>query len=148
MRKHEQRDNEIYARRKAGRTYKSLSSEFGISLERVRQICEKAKRREEREEKGNEFDNRICSLNHGIRIYNALVRGGVRTFEDLRKYSADDLLRFRAMGKVCVDELVEAGLVSEEVTFEYPKSTLVMTPDGIITIEEYQKRQSSIENRG
>jgi hypothetical protein len=41
------RNLEIYDKRKEGWTFRKLSSEFGLSLERIRQICVKAGRIEE-----------------------------------------------------------------------------------------------------
>lgn len=42
------RDADVFKSRTSGSTYKSIAEEFGISIERVRQICKKVEREKER----------------------------------------------------------------------------------------------------
>ena len=46
QRKHKERDSYIYKQRKNGRTYTSIGNQFGITSERVKQICDKEQRLE------------------------------------------------------------------------------------------------------
>ena len=88
------RNNEIVNERLAGRTYRSIGEEYGLSTNRVRQICEKEnaikKRQERLKEIRREHAEREKYLDeHGRldgltpRLYNAVRRGGADTKDEL-----------------------------------------------------------------
>lgn len=49
----------------------------------------------------------IGYLNLSIRSYNCLVRGGIRTLEDLQNLSVDDLMRIRNLGMRSAQEIID-----------------------------------------
>lgn len=73
----EKRNAEIADLRKKGMKLKEIADAYGISRERIRQICIKEKRKEEKRNNG-ELDTRLSN-----RLYLALKRAGILTEEEL-----------------------------------------------------------------
>ena len=130
VRKNAQRDYDIFVRRKNGETLSSLAKEFGLSVERIRQIikkvmyeCEMAKRYSEFKENINEslMGVDVLIIRYGafierhviIRAYNALryatpcVDYTKWNFENFLKkanlLSYDQLLKCRNIGVKTAD---------------------------------------------
>lgn len=65
-----QRNQEIARRRKSGETYRSIASDFGISTERVKQICD----RQDWEARRRDQYPKLQILDIPFQIYGALTR--------------------------------------------------------------------------
>ena len=113
------RNNEIVNERLAGRTYRSIGEEYGLSTNRVRQICEKEnaikKRQERLKEIRREHAEREKYLDeHGRldgltpRLYNAVRRGGADTKDELvDMLCSEDGIEVRNVGSKSIAELEE-----------------------------------------
>ena len=113
------RNNEIVNERLAGRTYRSIGEEYGLSTNRVRQICEKEnaikKRQERLKEIRREQAEREKYLDeHGRldgltpRLYNAVRGGGADTKDELVKMlCSKDGIEVINVGSKSIAELEE-----------------------------------------
>lgn len=113
------RNNEIVNERLAGRTYRSIGEEYGLSTNRVRQICEKEnaiKRYQERMKKKRivQAEREKYLDEHGRldgltpRIYNAVRRGGADTKDELvDMLCSEDGIEVRNVGSKSIAELEE-----------------------------------------
>ena len=113
------RNNEIVNERLAGRTYRSIGEEYGLSTNRVRQICEKEnaiKRYQERmkgkrillaeREKYLDDHGRLDELTP--RLYNAVRCGGADTKDELvEMLCSKDGIEVRNVGSKSIAELEE-----------------------------------------
>jgi DNA-directed RNA polymerase subunit alpha len=48
----------------------------------------------------------LSDLDLSQRAYNCLMRAGIKTCEDLCKYSEEDLMKIRTLGKKSADEII------------------------------------------
>lgn len=113
------RNNEIVNERLAGRTYRSIGEEYGLSTNRVRQICEKEnaiKRYQERMKKKRivQAEREKYLDEHGRldgltpRLYNAVRRGGADTKDELvDMLCSEDGIEVRNVGSKSIAELEE-----------------------------------------
>lgn len=113
------RNNEIVNERLAGRTYRSIGDEYGLSTNRVRQICEKEnailKRQERLKEIRREQAEREKYLDeHGrldgltARLYNAVRCGGADTKDKLvEMLCSEDGIEVINVGSKSIAELEE-----------------------------------------
>lgn len=113
------RNNEIVNERLAGRTYRSIGEEYGLSTNRVRQICEKEnaikiyqermkKKRIVQAEREKYLDEhgRLDGLTP--RLYNAVRRGGADTKDELvDMLCSEDGIEVRNVGSKSIAELEE-----------------------------------------
>lgn len=101
----EKRNAEIADLRKKGMKLKEIADAYGITIERIRQICIKEKRKEEKrkEENNGELDTRLSN-----RLYLALKRAGILTEEELfHALENEPYLCARNVGEVSRKELEE-----------------------------------------
>ena len=101
----QQRNTEIVNERLAGRTYRSIGEEYGLSTNRVRQICEKEnaiKRYQERMKKKRivQAEREKYLDEHGRldgltpRLYNAVRRGGADTKDELVGFKIERVMKY------------------------------------------------------
>ena len=86
------RNDEIYELRKSGMTLQAIGNRYGISRERVRQICYKKDKRTQRCSwfpVRNKDEARICTM---------LNRAGIETLDEFLALNLDDVLSIRGIG--------------------------------------------------
>ena len=89
MSEKKERNVEIYRLRKAGKTYVSLALEYGLTAERVRQLCE----RQERVERVlNKYDYLQSLPPLPTKVQCALIRANVNSIEDLMELLNNDTI--------------------------------------------------------
>lgn len=106
MNDNKQRDKEIYEARQKGETYTSIGRRYGISTERVRQICVKAEYNIKHKEHLNSDPLWHACLRVALcrdaasKVYNILRRNGFTSIEELKStnLSDDDINNIRNVG--------------------------------------------------
>ena len=99
------RDVEVYIMSKGGVRIETIAQNYGISRERVRQICHRieAKKRQERRAIGLDDDLHdltwACCRGYESRIYNALLRNGIKTMDDFMALKPEEIMDMRGLGK-------------------------------------------------
>ena len=113
------RNNEIVNERLAGRTYRSIGDEYGLSTSRVRQICEKENAIKRYQERMNEIRREQAEREkyldeHGrldgltSRLYNAVRGGGADTKDELiEMLCSEDGIEVINVGSKSIAELEE-----------------------------------------
>lgn len=113
------RNNEIVNERALGKTYREIGEKYGLSTNRIMQICKKAeaiKRHRERvakimaeqaeKEKYLDENGRLDGLS--IRLFNAIRRGGAETKKELvEMLCSEDGIEVRNVGSKSIAELEE-----------------------------------------
>lgn len=81
-----ERNMEIYNKRKEGATFKSIAQEFGISTERVRQICISLDKRDQSAMESDLYQLIVDENSHSytVSLYNTLRKAGIETIDDLK----------------------------------------------------------------
>lgn len=113
------RNNEIVNERLAGRTYRSIGEEYGMSTSRMKQICDRENTILKRQERLNEIRREQAEREkyldeHGRldgltpRLYNAVRRGGADTKDELvEMLCSKDGIEVRNVGSKSIAELEE-----------------------------------------
>ena len=82
----------------------------GLMLEQAKKEREEAEKAEEEEEEDmsalmEKDGTHIDTLDLSVRAYNCLMRTGIRTVEELRALTDDDLSHIRNLGRKCTEEI-------------------------------------------
>jgi hypothetical protein len=99
------RNEAIYVERKRGTTFAEIGKRYGISKERVRQICIKEERKEMLKRGCTEWPlSDFAEYGQlGIRICNAIFRSGIKTKEELiGMVKSEKIARVRNIGAYSV----------------------------------------------
>ena len=101
------RNEAIYTCWSAGTSYSELAKEYGISSERVRQIC--IQESKSRKKEADPLYVAICEIVTddliAAKIFQLLKRNGVHTVAEVRKLTEQDMKRIRNCGPVIRDVL-------------------------------------------
>ena len=109
----QERTNRILVLRDDGHTYREIGEMYGISPERVRQIEHKHRRRQCLY--SNEFWREIRKYTKydvvATRVLKVLLRNGIRSIEELKQVSLEELWKCRNYGMVCLSvcEQIQKG---------------------------------------
>lgn len=81
-----ERNQEIYNMRENGSTYKVIAQQYGISIERARQICLFVKNQNKDELASDLYKLIVDEKNHTftVGLFNSLKRAGINTISDLK----------------------------------------------------------------
>lgn len=95
--RNDERNRKVLKMRREGFTYKEIGIQFGISIERARQIAQEQARREDNPNMGD-----ILS----VRVKNALFRSGIKTEEQIiQKVKDGSIYEVRNLGEKGVELL-------------------------------------------
>jgi DNA-directed RNA polymerase alpha subunit len=122
LKKLEERNNQIFAQRKHGLTYRELAKEFNLSGFRVSSICAQEQRRKDKRVVHDEviasskpeladlnpvLFRKVDELEWSVRTGNCLANDNIIYICDLVLQSAPDLLRIPNLGLKGIDEIKE-----------------------------------------
>lgn len=102
-----ERNWRVYQARLDGKTYQAIAQEFGVSVERVRQIVTDRAYASLRDSVAVSDDDDLESLGLGTRLLNALNRAGIFTLSQLVAYPPASLEKIRGLGTESFSELIE-----------------------------------------
>jgi DNA-directed RNA polymerase alpha subunit len=123
-----QRNERIFIQRERGDTYKEIAVLFGISPERVRQICSREKRRFERRQSVPTLKTLVSKRLQNALQYNLYNQNLLENPEQIAALGSQKILRIRNIGRKSIKELADAllrlGLIREDdrwlILPEYP----------------------------
>lgn len=113
-----ERDKEIVKACESGMDLEDVASRYGISAQRVQIIVYDAKRnrRQLRSADETELYNAIHSLPLGYaassRIFNKLIRRGIKSLSMLKKFTRDEIRQAQQFGPKTIEALAKAGLLN------------------------------------
>ena len=95
--RNDERNRKILKMRREGFTYKEIGIQFGISIERARQIAQAQARREN--------EPNMCDI-LTVRVRNALFRSGIKTEQEIiQKIEDGSIYKVRNIGEKSIDLL-------------------------------------------
>ena len=116
--KNAERNAEIVKLHRSGLSLTEVSDQFGLSVESVRIICLAADKNdiiEQSNEPQHILLKKLKSLNITqstcSRLYNAMLRYGINSLEELSTYTYSDLLSKHGFGRTGLNALLEAQLI-------------------------------------
>ena len=125
----DQRNERIFIQHEQGGTYKKIAALFGISPERVKQICSREKRRFERRQSVPTLKTLVSHRLQTALQYNLYNQNLLENPEQIVALGSQKILRIRNIGRKSIKELADAlfrlGLIGEDdrwlILAEYPK---------------------------
>ncbi len=113
-----QRNERIFIQHEQGDTYKEIAALFGISPERVNQICSREKRRFERRQSVPTLKTLVSKRLQTALQYNLYNQNLLENPEQIAALGSQKILRIRNIGRKSLKELADAllrlGLIRED----------------------------------
>ena len=112
------RNKEILRLKRSGTSYKDLSDQFGVSVPRIREICNETRRREKREVVDiPEIEQAIAELGVSDHLYAQIItrlnNNGYLRFNRWKTMTVADMQSIRAFGYQCIRVITKAQEIAK-----------------------------------